>query len=138
MVEISYADVGEEYQHDQKNRREIPPVELRRSGTCNPIRMDISSTCHLGHRILVRGSGEYDLQNIFPCLFFGKTITLSPVVGVLSKMPVRRAGLGLMNPVTSDQEKYLSSTRGSTNLIWAVTGGGGLSNADHLRTISED
>ena len=45
-----------------------------------------------------------------PRLFFRKTKTLSPVVGALSTMPVRKYGLGLLNPVTSEQEKYLSST----------------------------
>ena len=49
-------------------------------------------------------------ENVLPHLFFGKKKTLSPVVGDLSKMPVRRAGLGILNPVVSDQEKYLSST----------------------------
>ena len=71
-------------------------------------------------------------------LFFGKTKTLSPLVGALSAMPVRKSGLGLLNPVTAYQEKYLSSTRGSAELIRAVTGGGGLSNTNHLRTLSEE
>ena len=39
----------EEHQHNQQNRREICPGYLRRSGTYNPIRADISSTRHLGH-----------------------------------------------------------------------------------------
>ena len=38
----------------------------------------------------------------------------------------------------SAQEKYSSSQRGSTELVWAVTGGGAFSNADHLRTIGEE
>ena len=73
-----------------------------------------------------------------PHLFFGKKNTLSPVVGDLSTMPVRKSGLGLLNPVTAYQEKYLSSTRGSAELIRAVTGGGEFSNANHLRTLSEE
>ena len=72
MVEIAYADVGEEYQHNEKNIKEIFPGELRRSGTCNQIRIDISSTRHLGHRILVRGSGEYYSQNLFASSFLRK------------------------------------------------------------------
>ena len=71
-------------------------------------------------------------------IFFGKTKTLSPIVGTLSTMPVKMAGLGLMNPVTSVKEKYLSSQWGSAELIRAVTGGGAFSNADHIRTLGEE
>ena len=42
-------------------------------------------------------------------LFFGKTKTLSPVVGDLSTTPVKKSGLGLTNTVTSAQDKYTSS-----------------------------
>ena len=40
--------------------------------------------------------------------------------------------------MTSDQENYLSSTRGSEELVRAVTGGGAFSNADHLWTLREE
>ena len=53
-------------------------------------------------------------------------------------MPVKKSGLGLLNPVTSAQDKYLISQRGSAELVRAVTGGGAFSNADHRRTISEE
>ena len=53
-------------------------------------------------------------------------------------MPVNKSGLVLLNPVTSSQEKCLSSIRGSAELVRAVTGGGAFSNADHLRTLSEE
>ena len=46
--------------------------------------------------------------------------------------------MGLLNPVASEQEKSLRSTRGSSELAWAVTGGGAFSNADHLRNLSEE
>ena len=71
-------------------------------------------------------------ETILPCLFFGKTKTLSPVVGSLSTMPVKKARLGLLNPLTSYQEKYLSSTGGRVELVRAVMGGKAFSNADHL------
>ena len=77
-------------------------------------------------------------ENSLPRLFFGNTKTLSPVVGSLSTMPDKKAGLGILNPVTSAQEKYLGSTRGSVELVRAVTGGGEFSNANHLWTISEE
>ena len=38
-------------------------------------------------------------------IFFGKMITLSPIVGTLSSMPIKVARLGLLNPVTSSKEK---------------------------------
>ena len=77
-------------------------------------------------------------ETYLPRLFFGNTKTLSAVVGALSMMPVNKAALGLLNPVRSAQENYLSSTRGRAELIWAVTGGGEFSNANHLRTLSDE
>ena len=67
-----------------------------------------------------------------PCLFLGKTKTLSPIVGVLSTMLINMVVLGLLNPVTSAKANYLSSQSGSAELIWYVTGLGAFSNADHL------
>ena len=77
-------------------------------------------------------------ETFLPRHFFGKRKTISPIIGSVIMMPVRKAGLGLLNPVTSSQNNHLSSTRGSTKLVWVVTGGGGFSNADHLRTLSEE
>ena len=77
-------------------------------------------------------------ETFLPCLFFVKTKTLSLVVGSLSTMLVKKSGLGLLNPVTSYQEKYLSSTRGSAELVRAVMVGKAFSNADHLQTLSEE
>ena len=67
-------------------------------------------------------------ETFLPRIFFGNTKNLFPVVGVLSTIPVKKYGLGLLNLVTSSQEKYLSSTRGSTEIVRAVTGGGVFSN----------
>ena len=44
-------------------------------------------------------------ENILPCLLFGKTKILSPIVGALSMMPVKKSVLGPLNPVTSAQDK---------------------------------
>ena len=71
-------------------------------------------------------------------LFFGNTKILSFIVGALSTIPVKKSGPGLLNPVRSEQEKYLSSHQGSAELVWAVTGEGAFSNADHLQTIGEE
>ena len=77
-------------------------------------------------------------ETFLPRIFFVNTKTLFPVVGALSTMRVKKFGLGILNPVTSYQEKYLSSTRGRAELVRSVTGGWGLSNANHLRTLSEE
>ena len=68
----------------------------------------------------------------------GETKTLSPAVGSLSTMTVKKSRLGILNAMTSAQEKYLSYTLGSTELVQAVTGGGSFSNANRLRNLSEE
>ena len=77
-------------------------------------------------------------ETFLPRLFFGNMKTLSPIVGTLSAMPIKVAGLDLLNPVASAKEKYLSSQRGSAELIRSVTWGGSFSNANHLRTPGEE
>ena len=42
-------------------------------------------------------------ETFLPHLFFRKTKILSPIVGDQSTMPVKKSGLGLLNPVTSSQ-----------------------------------
>ena len=138
MVEIAYADVGEEYQHDQKKRGEISLGELRRSGTCDAIRIDIFQRVTWDTRDSFAGVEKMICKTFLPRLFFGKTKHLSPIVGALSTMLTRKDGLGLLNIVTSAQEKYLSSTQGSAELTRDVMGGGELSNADHLQTLSKE
>ena len=77
-------------------------------------------------------------EKFLPCLFFKNTKRLSPIIGSLSTMPVNKSGTGLLNPVTSAREKYLSYQQGSVELVRDVTGGGTFYNADHLRTLSEE
>ena len=101
LDERAYADIGEKHQHDQKKCGGISPGELRRIGTYNPIRVDISTTRHLGHKGRVRGIRENDLGNLLPRLFFRKTKILSPIVGAQSTMPVKKSGPKPLNPVTS-------------------------------------
>ena len=70
----------------------------RHSGTCNPIRMDISSTRHLGHMIFVRGSGEDDSRNLFVSSFLRKDenpYNVSPV-NLLSHCYGRGTAFGVM------------------------------------------
>ena len=40
-------------------------------------------------------------ETFLPRLFFRKTKTLSPIVGDISTMPIKMAGLGLLNLVVS-------------------------------------
>ena len=61
-------------------------------------------------------------ENVLLRLFSGKTKTLSPIVGDQSTITVNKSGLGLLNAVTSSQDKYLSSQRGSAELVRAMTG----------------
>ena len=61
--------MGEKHQHDQQSNREISPGGLRHSGTCNPIRVNISTTRHLGNGGCVCGSGENDSGNLFASSF---------------------------------------------------------------------
>ena len=59
-------------------------------------------------------------------------------MGTLNTMPVKKAGLGLQNPVTSVDEKYPSLQHASTELIWAVTGERELSTANNLLALREE
>ena len=81
LFEIAYAGVREECKQNQQNRGDIFQGELLRSGTCNPISMDISATNHLGHRRRVCGSGEDDLGKRFALPFLQKDENSLPVVG---------------------------------------------------------
>ena len=49
-------------------------------------------------------------ETFLPRLLFGKTKTLSPVLGALSTMSVKKSGLGILNPVILSHKEYLSST----------------------------
>ena len=60
---------------EQKNRREISPGELLRGGMNNPIRVDIYTTRHLGHRGCIHRSGEDTPGNIFASYYLWKEKT---------------------------------------------------------------
>ena len=72
LAEGAFTDVGEKHQHDHQNRGETPPGELCFSGTCNPIRVDISTARHLGHVKCVCGTVKNDLGNLFALYFLHK------------------------------------------------------------------
>ena len=78
------------------------------------------------------------MGNPFVSSFLREEEPLSPLVGALSMMTVKKSGLVILNPVTPANKKCLSSQRESAELIWAVTGGGTFSNADHLLALREE
>ena len=53
-------------------------------------------------------------------------------------MPVNESGLGLLNPVTSAKEKYLSSKWVSAELIWDMMGVGAFSDTNRLLALREE
>ena len=138
LAKISYVNMGMEYWHNKKNGREIPPRKLCCGGTCDPIKVDIFTTCHKRYRIQVCRHREAYSGNLFPQLFFVKSKSLTPIIGILSTMLVNKAGLGLQNTVTSENKKLLSSQRASMELILDVTGESKLSTADHLQVLREE
>ena len=77
-------------------------------------------------------------ETFLPCIFFRNTKSLSPIVGALSTMLINKSVLGLLNPVTSVKEKYLSSHQESAELVRSVTGVGALSDVDHLLALREE
>ena len=57
------------------------------------------------------------LETFLPCLLFRKSKTLSLIVGNVSTILVKKAGMGLLNPVMSTNEKYISLQHSITELI---------------------
>ena len=108
--------------HDQQNSREIYPENLRCGGTCNPIGVDISTTNFYKYGGHVCSSGEDDLGKLFASSVIHKEKPLSPIVGDLITMPVKKIGLGLLNTVISATQKYLSFHQSSAELIQYVRG----------------
>ena len=91
-----------------------PPRKLCRGGTFNPTRVDIFIMHHEEYRRRIYGHREASPVNILSLLSFVKSKSLTPHIRTLSVMRVKKADLGLQNPVTSGDEKYLSSRRAST------------------------
>ena len=61
------------------------------------------------------------MGNLLPRIFFGISKTLPPVVGGLSKLPVKKSGMGINHPVMSAADKYTKSLCASYELIDVVT-----------------
>ena len=77
-------------------------------------------------------------KTFLPRLFFEKYKYLPPIVGTLSKIPVKNYYLGLKDPVISTNKKCSSSLLPSSKLIGAVTGERVFSTSDHLLELREE
>ena len=112
---------------------EISPGDIYHSGTHEPIRVDIYKTCHHRYNGHIGGSGDDDLRNLFASYFLWKEKPLSPILGNISTMLVKKSVLGLLNKVMLANEKYLSSQKTRVDLIKAVTGGVTFKGGDKLQ-----
>ena len=84
------------------------------------------------------GAGKHLQETFLSCLFFKKSKSFSSFIGTLSTITANKSGLGLQNPVTSANEKYLSLQCASMELIRYVTGEGEFSNTDQLLALREE
>ena len=137
LARRAYADVGEEHQNGKINCGEISPGELRHSVTCSPIRMDISSTRHLVHRIHLRGSGGNDSGNLFASSFLQKDENPLPNSRNSKYNAGQESRTGTPEFSDISTVEVLKIPAGSVELVRYVTSGGSFSNADHLWTLSE-
>ena len=100
--------------------------------------MDISSTRHLGHRRLVRGSGEGDLGNLFASYFLRKDE--NPLSCSRSSKYDSGQEIRIGTPESSDvrsREVFKLHTR-EHRTGSGREGRGAFSNADHLWTLIEE
>ena len=100
--------------------------------------MDISSTCHPGHRRLVCRSGEDDLRKRFASPFLWKEEHPLPRCG-RSKYDAGqeiRTGTPEFSEVSSGEVLNIHTRERITDT--GRDGRGGFFNTDHLRTLSED
>ena len=72
LAERAYAEVGLKSWHGKQNCGELSPGDLRRGGTYDPIRLDIYTTHHLGHRGEFTGVEKMLQETLLPCPLFRK------------------------------------------------------------------
>ena len=97
--------MGEKNPCYHQNVGEISSGELRRSGSCDPIGVDIFATGYKRQGTCVRGIREASSGIIFASSLLWKSKYLLPLVGTLSTMPVNKYVIGLQDPVTSSNYK---------------------------------
>ena len=137
LDEIAYTDMGEDNWHDQQNHGEISLGELHRGGTRNPIRVDISTTCHLGRGGCVFRSGEDAPGNLFASYFLRKEKPL-----IHSRSSNNDAGqeiwIGTTESSNVSEGKIPKFSEGKCGANSGRGGGGSFSNADHLLKLGEE
>ena len=74
-------------------------------------------------------------ETFLPCLLFGKSKTLPPIVGALSKLPVKKSEMGLQSIMTSSKEKYTSLLRVRDNIIDAFKDKRLFSTTNHIKEV---
>ena len=89
-----------EHNQDQIYHGEISPVKLRHGGTCDPIRVDILQCVTNNTEDAFAGVEKLLWGGKLPHLLFRKSKYLTPLIGTLSTMPVKKYSLGLQNTVT--------------------------------------
>ena len=135
LTKITYKDMRMEQNHDQQNRGEIFAGELCRCVMCNTIGVDIFTTRNKEYRRRACRHGEDSPGKKFVSLLFGKSKYLTPLIGTISEILVKKDGLGLQNPMTSVENNCPSFKLVGMELNRAMTGEGELSIADHLLSL---
>ena len=87
----------------------IYPRKLCRSGTYDPIGLDIFTMYHKEYRIHIHNRREYYTGNLFAAHFLLKSKFLTKLVETLRKMLFKKVGLCLQGPVMYANEKIPSS-----------------------------
>ena len=87
------------------------------------IRVYIYTTHYQGYGGYVFTSREDGLGKNLPSLLLRKKKYLSPILVALITMMVKKYVLGLLNAVTSGNNRYQSYKQASVEIIRAVTGG---------------
>ena len=72
-------------------------------------------TKEIGHAFM--GVEKILQEDFLRCLVFVKLKSLQSIVGTLSTIPFKKFSIGLQDPVTSSNKKYLSSLRSIRKLI---------------------
>ena len=99
------------------------------------IGVNIFATYDKIHRTCVQVNEKNMRGNLFPRIVFGRSKTLSRVIGSLITFLVNNASLGLQNPVISSAEEYTRSLHAGYEMIGAFVVKRDISATDHIWTV---
>ena len=100
MSERAYTDMGAEHSHHHRNSW----GNFLRIGY-SAVVLEIQSGWIFLQRVTKNmldafaGVVNIPRENFLPRLFFRKSKSLTPIVGTLGMMPVKKSGIGLLNPM---------------------------------------